>query len=81
MINLNKIKGKKRAQCVSSLLFQKNNKKAEISLALFFFICYNEQADFINEYGQLAQLVEHLLDVQGVRGSSPLLSTKKQANL
>ena len=30
---------------------------------------------FREGYGQLAQLVEHLLDVQGVRGSSPLLST------
>ena len=28
--------------------------------------------------GQLAQLEEHLLDVQGVRGSSPLLSTSKK---
>ena len=30
----------------------------------------------LQKSGQLAQLVEHLLDVQGVRGSSPLLSTK-----
>ena len=29
----------------------------------------------LQKSGQLAQLVEHLLDVQGVRGSSPLLST------
>ena len=29
----------------------------------------------LQRFGQLAQLVEHLLDVQGVRGSSPLLST------
>ena len=28
------------------------------------------------EYGRLAQLVEHLLDVQGVRDSSSLTSTK-----
>ena len=30
-----------------------------------------------SEYGRLAQLVEHLLDVQGVRDSSSLPSTKK----
>ena len=29
-------------------------------------------------HGRLAQLEEHLLDVQGVRGSSPLASTKKK---
>ena len=29
----------------------------------------------VNGYGRLAQLGEHLLDVQGVRGSSPLAST------
>ena len=31
--------------------------------------------------GQLAQLEEHLLDVQGVRGSSPLLSTIQKTAL
>ena len=30
--------------------------------------------------GQLAQLVERLLDVERVRGSSPLLSTKNDLN-
>ena len=30
-----------------------------------------------SEYGRLAQLVEHLLDVQGVRDSSSLPSTTK----
>ena len=30
-------------------------------------------------YGRLAQLVEHLLDVQRVRDSSSLASTKKKA--
>ena len=34
-----------------------------------------------SEYGRLAQLVEHLLDVQGVRGSSPLASTIKKTRL
>ena len=29
----------------------------------------------MDKYGRLAQLGEHLLDVQGVRGSSPLAST------
>ncbi len=29
------------------------------------------------EYGRLAQLVEHLLDVQEVTGSSPVPSTKQ----
>ncbi|MFM2185175.1 MAG: hypothetical protein RIS55_823, partial [Actinomycetota bacterium] len=28
-------------------------------------------------YGDLAQLVEHLLCKQGVRGSTPLVSTKE----
>ena len=30
-----------------------------------------------SEYGRLAQLVEHLLDVQGVIGSSPIIFTSK----
>ena len=30
-------------------------------------------------YGRLAQLVEHLLDVQEVTGSSPVPSTKRKA--
>ena len=30
-----------------------------------------------SENGDLAQLVEHLLCKQGVRGSTPLVSTKK----
>lgn len=32
-------------------------------------------------FGRLAQLVEHLLDVQRVSGSIPLASTKKDPNL
>ena len=32
------------------------------------------------EYGRLAQLVEHLLDVQEVTGSSPVPSTKIRAS-
>lgn len=32
------------------------------------------------KYGRLAQLVEHLLDVQEVTGSSPVPSTKKTRN-
>ena len=32
------------------------------------------------EYGRLAQLVEHLLDVQEVTGSSPVPSTKTRAS-
>ena len=30
----------------------------------------------MTKYGRLAQLVEHLLDVQGVSGSNPLPSTR-----
>ena len=35
--------------------------------------------DNIYVAGQLAQLVEHILDVDGARGSSPLLSIKIMA--
>jgi hypothetical protein len=36
--------------------------------------CYNEQR--VRSFGRVAQLGEHLLCKQGVRGSSPLTSTK-----
>ena len=45
-------------------------------LALWHQIWYYNLADFgKTEYGRLAQLVEHLLDVQEVTGSSPVPST------
>ena len=34
-----------------------------------------------SEYGRLAQLVEHLLDVQGVRDSSSLPSTTQKTTM
>ncbi len=37
---------------------------------------YNNQCS----HGHLAQLVEHLLDVQGVSGSIPLVSTIKKSS-
>ena len=39
-------------------------------------ILYQSRHD-ATEYGRLAQLVEHLLDVQEVTGSSPVPSTTK----
>ena len=45
-------------------------------LAFWHQIWYYNLADFgKTEYGRLAQLVEHLLDVQEVTGSSPVPST------
>ena len=45
-------------------------------LAFWHRIWYYNLADFgKTEYGRLAQLVEHLLDVQEVTGSSPVPST------
>ena len=45
-------------------------------LAFWHQIWYYNIADFgKTEYGRLAQLVEHLLDVQEVTGSSPVPST------
>jgi hypothetical protein len=47
-------------------------------LAFWHQIWYYNLADFgKTEYGRLAQLVEHLLDVQEVTGSSPVPSTKQ----
>ena len=47
-------------------------------LAFWHRIWYYSLADFgKTEYGRLAQLVEHLLDVQEVTGSSPVPSTKQ----
>lgn len=40
-------------------------------------ICYNH----VVEYEGIAQLVEHLLDVQGVIGSSPIIFTNKNRPL
>ena len=40
-------------------------------------VLYQSRHDAI-EYGRLAQLVEHLLDVQEVTGSSPVPSTKRK---
>ena len=42
-------------------------------------ILYQSRHD-ATEYGRLAQLVEHLLDVQEVTGSSPVPSTKPRAS-
>ena len=42
-------------------------------------VLYQSRHDTI-EYGRLAQLVEHLLDVQEVTGSSPVPSTKTRAS-
>ena len=39
-------------------------------------VLYQSRHD-ATEYGRLAQLVEHLLDVQEVTGSSPVPSTKQ----
>ena len=47
-------------------------------LAFFEQVCYNDKATFpraAGVYARLAQLVEHLLDVQEVTGSSPVPST------
>ena len=45
-------------------------------LAFWLRVWYYNLADFgKTEYGRLAQLVEHLLDVQEVTGSSPVPST------
>ena len=40
-------------------------------------VLYQSRHD-ATEYGRLAQLVEHLLDVQEVTGSSPVPSTKQE---
>ena len=40
-------------------------------------VLYQSRHD-ATEYGRLAQLVEHLLDVQEVTGSSPVPSTKRK---
>ena len=40
-------------------------------------VLYQSRHD-ATEYGRLAQLVEHLLDVQEVTGSSPVSSTKRK---
>ena len=42
-------------------------------------VLYQSRHD-ATEYGRLAQLVEHLLDVQEVTGSSPVPSTKTRAS-
>ena len=42
-------------------------------------VLYQSRHD-ATEYGRLAQLVEHLLDVQEVTGSSPVPSTKPRAS-
>ena len=42
-------------------------------------VLYQSRHD-ATEYGRLAQLVEHLLDVQEVTGSSPVPSTKTEAS-
>ena len=42
-------------------------------------VLYQSRHD-TTEYGRLAQLVEHLLDVQEVTGSSPVPSTKTRAS-
>ena len=50
-------------------------------LAFFGRVCYNNKATFprvAGVYARLAQLVEHLLDVQRVSGSSPLPRTRFQ---
>ena len=58
------------------VLFQKSFTIFEKSLAFWHRIWYYNLADFgKTEYGRLAQLVEHLLDVQEVTGSSPVPST------
>ena len=41
-------------------------------------VLYQSRHD-ATEYGRLAQLVEHLLDVQEVTGSSPVPSTKRRS--
>ena len=51
-------------------------------LAFFIWVCYNNKAIFPQSrkcYARLAQLVEHLLDVQRVSGSSPLPRTSQKA--
>ena len=48
----------------------------DLGLAFWRRLCYHKRADLSKiEYGRLAQLVEHLLDVQEVTGSSPVPST------
>ena len=42
-------------------------------------VLYQSRHD-ATEHGRLAQLVEHLLDVQEVTGSSPVPSTKTRAS-
>ena len=42
-------------------------------------VLYQSRHD-TTEHGRLAQLVEHLLDVQEVTGSSPVPSTKVRAS-
>ena len=52
-------------------------KKSEFVLDNSRPMSYNSQCS----HGHLAQLVEHLLDVQGVSGSIPLVSTIKKSSL
>ena len=56
--------------------FKKVLQFSKKGLAFWHWIWYYNLADFgKTEYGRLAQLVEHLLDVQEVTGSSPVPST------
>lgn len=43
------------------------------------FYTYLRSVKYLREYGHLAQLVEHPLDVRKVMGSSPLVSTKTKS--
>ena len=46
------------------------------SVAPFYRLCYNNlRRQVVTQYARLAQLVEHLLDVQEVTGSSPVPRT------
>ena len=65
-------------RAVSGRSFKKVLQFLKKVLAFWHQIWYYNLADFgKTEYGRLAQLVEHLLDVQEVTGSSPVPSTKQ----
>ena len=65
-------------RAVSAPAFKKVLQFLKKVLAFWHQIWYYNLADFGKiKYGRLAQLVEHLLDVQEVTGSSPVPSTTK----
>ena len=50
----------------------------DFSLCVWYYSIRRRETRRPTEYGRLAQLVEHLLDVQEVTGSSPVPSTKEK---